>query len=357
MMGELELRGDIVIPGELLGKSRKGDNTFSDAEGLRSAVFGLKSGEKDVSVIPLSGQYVPKEGDMVVGVVTEVMRTGWLIGITPAYTAYLNKERRRDREDDDMLDLRTLFKEGDVVSVKISEVNEIKASYVDGPRKLEGGVILTVNAKKIPRVIGSKKSMLSLLRDKTNCRVVVGQNGIIWIDGPDDLSQLIIGAIKKIEAESHTKGLTDRISEYLVEGIKAMGKDPVELERLARAAQQDREERDERRGGYGRGGDRRGGYGRGGDRRDDNRRRDDRRGGDRGGRRDSYRDEGRRRDEGGHREGGQREDKPEGQYKEAGGYPDKPKYDEADAESYSKEPVSEAKRDWDDEQNDDKDAS
>ena len=216
----LELRGDVVVPGESLGsKVKRGDFTYKDDSDLKAGIFGIKN-EKNgvVSVIPLAGQYVPKEGDMVVGMVTNVMRTGWLITINDAYTAYLNKERRRD--DDEGFDLRKIFKEGDLVSIKVSAVDEIKNSYVDGPRKLQGGRIVMVNAKKIPRIIGSKKSMLTLLRDKTDCRVVVGQNGIIWLEGEAKNMQLVFDAILKIENESHTKGLTDRISEYLDEGMK-----------------------------------------------------------------------------------------------------------------------------------------
>jgi exosome complex component RRP4 len=221
-MNGLELRGDIVIPGEKVGKkSQRGDFTYIEDNDINAAVFGLKNDKGNrVSVIPLAGQYIPKEGDMIVGIVTDVMRTGWLIHVNNAYTAYLNKERRRD--DDGTFDLRRLFKEGDLVSVKISKVDEVKSSYVDGPRKLTGGRIVMVSAKKIPRIIGSKKSMLNMLRDKSGCRIVVGQNGIIWMDGDEKAMQLVVEAILKIERESHTKGLTDRISEFMDEGMKTI---------------------------------------------------------------------------------------------------------------------------------------
>jgi exosome complex component RRP4 len=225
MKEELELRGEIVVPGEEIGKkSQRGDYTYIDDDSIRAEVFGLKNERNDhVSIIPLSGLYVPKEGDMVIGVVIDVMRTRWLIAINDAYTAYLNKERRRD--DDGTFDLRRLFKEGDFVSVKISKVDEVKSSYVDGPRKLKGGRIALASAKKIPRIIGSKKSMLTLLRDKTNCRVVVGQNGIIWVNGPEENMQLVIDAILKIQRESHTRGLTNRISEFLDKGMEKIKKE------------------------------------------------------------------------------------------------------------------------------------
>lgn len=223
-MDDLELRGDVVVPGDDLGAgTRRGDYTYFDSGSLKAGVFGLKDQrENSVSVIPFSGKYMPKEGDMVVGVVTGVNRYGWTIDINAPYNTYLNKERRRD--DDETFDMRRLYKEGDIISVKIFEVDEIKKSYSEGPRKLTGGRIAILNAKKIPRVIGSKKSMLNLLRDKSGCQVVVGQNGIIWIDGKEKNMQLVVDAILKIGKESHTKGLTDRISEFLDAGIAEIRK-------------------------------------------------------------------------------------------------------------------------------------
>jgi len=222
-MNGLELRGDIVVPGESIGKNvKRGDFTYLEDNDIKAGVFGLKeSKETSVSVIPFAGKYLPKEGDMVVGVVSNVSRNGWNININSPYETYLAKERRRD--DDETFDLRRLYKEGDIVSVKIFTVDEVKSSYAEGPRKLTGGRIVILNAKKIPRVIGSKKSMLALLRDKSGCRVVVGQNGIIWLDGPEKNMQVVVEAILKIEKESHTKGLTDRISQFLDEQMSSQG--------------------------------------------------------------------------------------------------------------------------------------
>lgn len=225
MAAELELRGEIVVPGENLGANlKRGDFTYKDDGNIKAAIFGIKEAKgNEVSVIPLSGKYMPKEGDMVVGLVYNVLRTGWLVNINSPSAAYMNREKRRDREEDDAFDLRRLFKEGDIVSIKISRVDEVKSSYADGPRKLFGGRIVMVNAKKIPRIIGSKKSMLNILRDKSGCRIVVGQNGIIWLDGQETSMELVVEAILKIERESHTKGLTDRISEFMDEGAKRLG--------------------------------------------------------------------------------------------------------------------------------------
>ena len=55
-----------------------------------------------------------------------------------------------------------------------------------------------------------------MIKEYTNCRLLVGQNGFIWLSGNNIEDELLaIKVIKKIEDESHISGLTDRIKEYL----------------------------------------------------------------------------------------------------------------------------------------------
>ena len=54
-----------------------------------------------------------------------------------------------------------------------------------------------------------------MIKDATGCSISVGQNGLVWINGSADGELLAVNAIRKIEAESHLSGLTDRIKEFL----------------------------------------------------------------------------------------------------------------------------------------------
>jgi exosome complex component RRP4 len=67
-------------------------------------------------------------------------------------------------------------------------------------------------------VIGKKGSMISMIKQETNCQIILGLNGVILVTGksPED-EELAITAIRKIEEESHTTGLTDRITQFLKE--------------------------------------------------------------------------------------------------------------------------------------------
>ena len=71
---------------------------------------------------------------------------------------------------------------------------------------------------KIPRIIGRKGSMISMIKQETGCQIILGLNGVILVTGKNlEDEELAITAIKKIEEESHTSGLTDRITQLLKE--------------------------------------------------------------------------------------------------------------------------------------------
>ena len=57
--------------------------------------------------------------------------------------------------------------------------------------------------------------MVNLIKEYTDTRIVIGQNGLIWIEGTPENILRATAAIKKIEREAHTTGLTDRMTEYL----------------------------------------------------------------------------------------------------------------------------------------------
>jgi exosome complex component RRP4 len=60
--------------------------------------------------------------------------------------------------------------------------------------------------------------MISMIKQETNCQIILGLNGVILVTGKNlEDEELAIMAIRKIEEESHTSGLTDRITQLLKE--------------------------------------------------------------------------------------------------------------------------------------------
>jgi exosome complex component RRP4 len=60
--------------------------------------------------------------------------------------------------------------------------------------------------------------MISTIKQETGCNIILGVNGVVLITGKTlEDEQLAMMALQKIEAESHTTGLTDRITQMLKE--------------------------------------------------------------------------------------------------------------------------------------------
>jgi exosome complex component RRP4 len=67
-----------------------------------------------------------------------------------------------------------------------------------------------------------------MIKQETNCQIILGLNGVVLVTGKTPEEEAIaIGAIRKIEEESHTSGLTDRITQLLKEK-----KTPAQLEEI-----------------------------------------------------------------------------------------------------------------------------
>jgi exosome complex component RRP4 len=60
--------------------------------------------------------------------------------------------------------------------------------------------------------------MISMIKQETGCNIILGLNGVVLVTGKAlEDEELAVRAILKIEQESHTSGLTDRITQMLKE--------------------------------------------------------------------------------------------------------------------------------------------
>lgn len=213
---------DVVLPGEFIEekKGRKvGKGAYFEGEKVFAKVVGIpRIEENEINVIPLSGVYIPNMGDRVVGVISEVQISGYLIDINSPYVAFLPLAEAVDEFiDTSRTDISRFFDVDDVIYCKISKVTKDKTVQVSmrdvNARKLYGGTIIKVTPSKVPRIIGKGGSMISVIKNKTNCLIYTGQNGVIWIKGENKAKA--IEAILTIENESHTVGLTEKIEKML----------------------------------------------------------------------------------------------------------------------------------------------
>ena len=105
------------------------------------------------------------------------------------------------------------FKPGDVISALIKDIEGKNTIILNDPKQLEGGTILSIKPKKIPRVIGKKSTMVRQIAEYTGTHIVVGMNGLIWLK--DGNITLATEALLKVERDAHLSGLTDAIKNFL----------------------------------------------------------------------------------------------------------------------------------------------
>lgn len=200
----------IVVPGELITDERRrlGDHVFLRDGKIYSDALGIaEKDEQTTNVVPLQGKYLPRVGDLIVGIISGDVYSGYLVDINSFYSAFISKKELRDT-----------LKVGTVVSAKIEEVNEVNDVQLSNIRVFYGGEILSVEPVKVPRMIGKNGSMLEVLKKGTGCNLLIGRNGRIWIKGGN--FDLLVKATTKIEDEAHLSNLTNKVTLYLEEENK-----------------------------------------------------------------------------------------------------------------------------------------
>ena len=222
---------EIAVPGEAIATGMDflpGKGTYREGDKLIAQRLGMVAVEgKVIKLIPLAGKYMPKVKDRVIGRVIDVLMTGWRIEFGSPYSAVLTLKDATSEFIPRGADLTQYYGIGDEIVCQIVNVTSQKLIDVSmkgpGLRKLRGGRIIEVNAQKVPRIVGKEGSMLGMIKQATGCNIIVGQNGLVWIDGEPDKEVIAVNAIKKIEEEAHLGGLTDRIAAMLEKetGVKA----------------------------------------------------------------------------------------------------------------------------------------
>jgi len=219
-MRQLVTPGDLIAEGDYIA----GENTYVEDNKIYASRIGIVEYEdKRVNVVALRAFYIPRVGDIVIGTVVEVEFNGWAVDINAPYGALLRASDVLSRPFKPQKDeLFQVLDVGDLVVAKITAYDRAHNPQLTvgepGLGKITRGQIVKITPTKIPRVIGRKGSMISMIKQETGCQIILGLNGVILITGKNlEDEELAMMSIHKIEEESHTSGLTDRITLMLRE--------------------------------------------------------------------------------------------------------------------------------------------
>ncbi|MEM2121262.1 MAG: exosome complex RNA-binding protein Rrp4 [Candidatus Woesearchaeota archaeon] len=225
-MGTLYCKNkEIVVPGTVIAEGQEyipSFGTFKEGNKIINSILGILNIDGNlIKITPLAGTYMPKVGDVIIGKIIDVTIAGWRVDTNSAYSALLSIKEATTNFIPKGTDLTKFYDIGDYILTKIINVTSQKlvdlTMKAPGLRKLPSGSIIKVSPIKVPRIIGKNGSMVNLIKEETNCKIIVGQNGLIWVQGSPKEELIAIKIIKRIEQESHLPGLTEKASSYIKE--------------------------------------------------------------------------------------------------------------------------------------------
>ncbi len=217
------VRRKYVIPGEEIieGNYRPLANVFRIGDKFYSTRLGMAEiGGEGVRVIALSGPYIPRADDLVVGKIVDYSAFAWEVDINSCFFAFLPAQNVFGRDYSPARDSMTSqFSVGDLITAKIAAYDRTRDPLltISGPGlgKIPGGEIIRISPSKVPRLIGKRGSMIKTIESNTDCRLIIGQNGLVVCTGPPEGILLAAKVIKLVEDEAHTADLTQRVQMLL----------------------------------------------------------------------------------------------------------------------------------------------
>jgi len=124
-MGLLVKDKQVAVPGDVLADDLgfiPGFGTYRNNHNLMCSRLGLVNIEgKVIKVIPLSGRYLPRRNDVVIGRVFDILMMGWRVNINSPYSAVLSSKETQDFIEKNE-DLSRYFDLDDYMVCKVTNV-------------------------------------------------------------------------------------------------------------------------------------------------------------------------------------------------------------------------------------------
>ena len=219
-----EVKRRYVVPGDKIieGSFRPLMNVIKVGNSIIATRIGIaETGRDGVKVIPLSGVYIPRVNDIVIGKITDHSSLSWEVDINSCFSAHLPAQDVFGRDfsparDDMGRQLAT----GDLIAARIIAFDRTRDPMLTiqdkDLGKIPRGELLKISPTRVPRLIGKRGSMIQTIEQATQTRILIGQNGIVVVMGRNlDGTQLAIRAIRMVEEEAHTANLTQRVKVLL----------------------------------------------------------------------------------------------------------------------------------------------
>ena len=220
----MENKRKYVIPGDVVtsGPYRPEQNVILEGNKIISTTIGISEIYDDsVRVIPLTGKYIPKINDLVIGKVVSHTSLSWELDINSCYVGFLPAQDVFGRDFSAHADeLTSKLKTGDLVAARIANFDRTRDPLVTisdrDLGKIDSGDLVQISPSKVPRLIGKRGTMIQAIEMATNAAITIGQNG--WVVVSSESSEGLLKAkkaIQMVDDKAHVANLTDQVKEML----------------------------------------------------------------------------------------------------------------------------------------------
>jgi len=210
----------LVTPGALLGASegrRIGHGVVENEGQLIAVKLGaLIENEDEVSILPSYTRYTPRPGDLIIGVVEAVQSNLWFLDINAPFNALLPMSLGPGKAE--FGGARNVLNVGNTVLCRIQEVDETHSSVVTmkglGLRRIDSGIVEEI-PPHLMQSLFSDNNVLKSLKSSTDCRIILADNGRMWVDGDSNSMSNVISKLEQIRSMSRDFSSLDSMVEIL----------------------------------------------------------------------------------------------------------------------------------------------
>nr|AIF06298.1 exosome complex RNA-binding protein (RRP4, EXOSC2) [uncultured marine thaumarchaeote KM3_190_E06] len=223
-MKRFESKKRHVLPGDFITTAplRLQNNVVLEGKRIISTTIGLSDVSDDnVRVISLTGVYLPKIDDLVIGIIQHISGNSWFADINSCYQGMLLGQDVFGRGSyPTKSEMEERLGKGDIIFAKIANSDRQREPLISiadqSLGKIDSGELVKISPAKIPRLIGKHGSMIQTIEGSTNATITVGQNGLIVVSC-DETNGLLkaLAAIRMVDEQAHLVNLTDKVKKML----------------------------------------------------------------------------------------------------------------------------------------------
>ena len=225
-MKRFESKKRHVLPGDFITTAplRLQNNVVLEGKRIISTTIGLSDVSDDsVRVISLTGVYLPKIDDLVIGTIQYIHGNSWFADINSCYQGMLLGQDVFGRGSyPTKSEMEERLSKGDIIFAKIANSDRQREPLISiadqSLGKIDSGELVKISPAKIPRLIGKHGSMIQTIEASTNISITVGQNGLIIFkyDNSTGLKNAI-ASIKMIAMTYEDANIEEKIQNILNE--------------------------------------------------------------------------------------------------------------------------------------------